>query len=120
MCHDPLVLNKFFLEQTNSITFIYLWVLFIVQNFLKNSYSRSRVMRMHYFEKIMNITFIYLLAPFIVKNFQKIVTADPELQGCITFWAISDTFATIKVSLRKRVNNPSSFHSFPSRCQISK
>ena len=41
MCHlraqnDPLVLNKKILVQTIIITFIYLLVLFIVQNFLKN------------------------------------------------------------------------------------
>ena len=57
----------------------------------KNSYSKSRVMRMHYFwaqngpfapnnfflEKNINIIFIYLLStPFIVQNFKKILTAD--------------------------------------------
>ena len=29
---------------------------------------------------------MYLLAPFILQNFKKILRADPELQGCATFW----------------------------------
>ena len=67
---------------------------------LKNSYSRSRVMRMHhfwaqngpyapnnifFFLKIINIILIYLLAPFIAQNFKKILQADPELWGCTIF-----------------------------------
>ena len=76
---------KVFLVQTIIITFIYLLALLIVQKFLKKSYSRSRVMRMHhfwaqngpfaplffffFFGKIINIIFIYLLAPSIVQNF---------------------------------------------------
>ena len=40
---------KVFLVQTIIITFIYLLALLIVQKFLKKSYSRSRVMRMHHF-----------------------------------------------------------------------
>ena len=52
-CHfwaqnGPFVLSKTFLVQTIIITFIYLLVLFIVQN-LKNSYRGSRVMRMCHF-----------------------------------------------------------------------
>ena len=73
----PFVLDKILLVQTIIIIFIYLFALFIVQNFKKNSYSRSRVMSMHHFwaqngpfalnnffflEKI-NIIFIYLLTP---------------------------------------------------------
>ena len=83
MCHfraqnGPFVLNKFFLVQTITTTFIYLLALFILQN-LKNSYSGSRIMRMHHFGgqnglfapnnffwKIINIILIYLLTPFIV------------------------------------------------------
>ena len=54
MCHfwtrnGPFVINKFFLVQTIIITFIYLLALFIEQNFKKNSYSESRVMRMRHF-----------------------------------------------------------------------
>ena len=73
--------KKSFLVQTIIFTFIYLLALFIVQNFLKNSYSGSRVMRMGHFwaqnglfalnkiflEKI-KIIFIYLLATFIEQN----------------------------------------------------
>ena len=74
--------------------------------FKKNSYSGSRVMRMHhfwaqngpfalnnYFWKIIKITLIYLLSPFIVQNFKKILPGDPELWGCAIFlgakWPIS-------------------------------
>ena len=45
----PFVMNKISLVQTIIITFIYLLTLFIVQNFKKNSYSGSWVMRMHNF-----------------------------------------------------------------------
>ena len=95
MCHfqdqnGTFALNNFFWVQTITITFIYLLALFIVQNF-KNSYCRSRVMRMRYiwaqngplapkyFWKIINIILIYLLAPFIVQSFKKYLPADPEL-----------------------------------------
>ena len=98
MCHfqaqkSPFILNKIFLVQTIIITFIYLLVLFIVQN-LKNSYNGSRVMRIaifgakmvhlpqFFFGKKINIIFIYLLAPFTVQNFKKFFTPDPELWGC--------------------------------------
>ena len=73
--------TKSFLVQTIIFTFIYLLALFIVQNFLKNSYSGSRVMRMGHFwaqnglfalNKIflgkIKIIFIYLLATFIEQN----------------------------------------------------
>ena len=67
--------------------------------FLKNSYSRSRVIRMrhswvqngplavnkNFLEKIINIIFIYILAPFIVQNVKKILTVDPELCRCTIF-----------------------------------
>ena len=43
------VMNEIFLVQTIIITFIYLLVLFIVQNLKKNSSSGSRVMRMRNF-----------------------------------------------------------------------
>ena len=54
MCHfqaqiAQFVLNKTFLVQTIIINFIYLLALFIGQNLKKNSYSESRVMRMHHF-----------------------------------------------------------------------
>ena len=86
----------FFLVQTIIITFTYLLALFTVQN-LQNSYSGSRVMRMHhfcdqygpfasiFFWKTVNIILIYLLATLIMQNFIKILPADPELWGCATF-----------------------------------
>ena len=66
---------------------------------LKNSYSQSRVMKMHhflgpkwstcskqiFFGKFINIIVFYLLAPFIVQNFKKILSVDPELGGCAIF-----------------------------------
>ena len=105
MCHfqvqnGPFVINKFFLVQTIIITFIYLLALFIEQNFKKNSYSESRVMRMRhfwtpngsfdpnnlfFFLKKINIIFIYLLVPFILQNFKQILRANPELWGCAIF-----------------------------------
>ena len=45
----PLPQTIFFLEKIMNIIFIYLLAPFIVKNFLKNSYSGSRVMRMHHF-----------------------------------------------------------------------
>ena len=39
-----------FFERIIQIMFIYLLALFIVENFLKNSYSTFRVMKMYYFE----------------------------------------------------------------------
>ena len=44
----PICPEQIFLVQTIIITFIYTLALFTVQN-LKNSYSRSRVMRIHHF-----------------------------------------------------------------------
>ena len=87
------VLNKVFLVQTITITFIfYLWALFIGQNFKKILMANPELWgyiifgpkmvhlpQTKNFEKIINITFIYLLAPFFVQNFTKILTANPEL-----------------------------------------
>ena len=65
--------------------------------FKKNSYSKSRIMTMHYFwtqngsfaliffREIITLILIYLLAPFIVQNLKKILPADPELWGCAIF-----------------------------------
>ena len=38
-----------------------------------------------FLKKIINIIFIYLLAPFVAQNLKKILTADPELRGCVCF-----------------------------------
>ena len=65
--------------------------------FKKNSYSKSRIMTMHYFwtqngsfaliffREIITLILIYLLAPFIVQNLKKILPVDRELWGCATF-----------------------------------
>ena len=71
---------------------------FYLCKILKNSYSRSRVMRMHhfwtqngpfapnnFFLKIINIVLIYWLAPFIVQKFKRILLVGPELWGCTIF-----------------------------------
>ena len=65
--------------------------------FKKNSYSKSRIMAMHYFwtqngsfaliffREIITLILIYLLAPFIVQNLKKILPVDPKLWGCAFF-----------------------------------
>ena len=77
----------FFLKKQNKI-FMYLFALFILENF-----KRPRVLRMHHFRAqngpfVLNknvlvqtiiITFIYILALFILQNFKKILPADPQL-----------------------------------------
>ena len=135
MCHfraqnDPFVLNNFFLVQTIIFTFIYLLVLFIVQNF-KNCYSRSSVMRMchfwakngplapNFFLKIINIILIYLLALFIVQKFKKILPVDPELWGCAIFGSKMAYFPKWEF-FRKPVNESCFFHLCFSTCQKSK
>ena len=103
MCHfqaqnGPFVMNKIFLVKTIIITFIYLLVLFNVQNLKKflqwiQSYEDAPFLgpkwsicpKQIFFWKIINIILIYLLAPFIVQNFKKILPADPELWGCTIF-----------------------------------
>ena len=86
------VLNKIFWYKPLSL----LSSTFSLGKIFKNSYSKSRVMRMHHFwspkwsicpKKIFlkNIISNYLLAPFVVLNFKKILPADPELWGCASF-----------------------------------
>ena len=65
--------------------------------FKKNSYSKSRIMTMHYFwtqngsfaliffREIITLILIYLLAPFIVQNLKKVFPVDPKLWGCAFF-----------------------------------
>ena len=103
MCHFfgpkwPICSEQFFLVQTISITFIYLLVLFIVQNLKKiiqqiQSYEDAPFLGSKwsicslkiFFWKIIDIILIYLLAPLIVQNFYKILPVDPELWGCAIF-----------------------------------
>ena len=92
--NDPFVLNKMFLVQTISITFIYLLALFTVQNLKKffqqiQSYQDVPFLGPKWSicpppspppkKKIINIILIYLLASFIVQNLKTILPTDPEL-----------------------------------------
>ena len=89
ICHflsqnGPFVINNFFWYKPLLLLSCTYWP-FLLCKILKNSYSGSRVTRMHHFWaqngpfarkntiiwKIINITFIYLLALFIVQNFFK-------------------------------------------------
>ena len=97
MCHfqaqnGQFVMNKIFLVQTITITFIYLLALFIVHNFKKIllwilSYEDVPFLgpKQIFFWKIINSIFIYLLAPFIVENFRNFFPVYPELWGCTIF-----------------------------------
>ena len=104
MCHfwaqnGPFYLNKILLVQAIIITFIYLLVLFIVQNLKKVLTADPELWGCAIFgskmvhlpqtkkllEKIINIIFIYQLVPFIVQNFKETLPADPELWGCAIF-----------------------------------
>ena len=101
---------------------------FSLSQIYKNSYSRSRVMRMHHFwaqndpfapNKIINIILIYLLAPLTVQNFKKFFQwiqsyEDAQLLG--PKWPISPN----EIFFRKPVNEPCFFHSCLSTCQKSK
>ena len=82
--NGPFVMNKIFLVQAISITFINLLALFTVQNlknFLKRVQSYEDVPflgpkwpifpKQIFFLKIINIILIYLLAPFIGQNLKK-------------------------------------------------
>ena len=131
--NDPFALNNFFWYKPLLLPSSTYWHFSVCKIFKKHSCSRSRVMRTHTFwiqngsfapifflEKIMNIIFIYPLAPFVVINLKKILKADPGLWRCTIFWVINGSFATIRIFFRKPVNNPCSFHSCLSTCQISK
>ena len=107
--NGPFVLNKIFLVQIIIITFIYLLVLFIMQNFKKllqqiQSYEYAPFLgpqwpicpKQKSFSKIINIILIYLLAPFIVQNFKKILPVDPELR-MRKFWRQNGPFSQIRI-----------------------
>ena len=101
MCHFQICPEQNVLVQTIIIIFIYILALFIRQN-LKNIPTANlelwgciifepkmvHLLQTKYFfflKKIIDIIFIYLLAPFVVQDFKQILTADPELWGCISF-----------------------------------
>ena len=93
MCHflaqnGSFVLDKHFLVQTIITTFIYLLVLFIVQNFKKfllQIQSLDHLPQTNFFFWKVIIILIYLLALFIVQNLKQILPVDPELRGCAIF-----------------------------------
>ena len=98
---------------------------------LKNSYSESRVVRMHHFWaqngpfapncflKIINIILIYLLASFIVQNFKN-SSSGSRVMMMHNFWAQNGQFAQMSIFFRKPVNEPCFFHWCLSTCQKSK
>ena len=51
------------------------------------------------------ITFIYLLALFIEQNLKKILTANPELWGCVIFWTTNGSFDPNKFFFLKKIIN---------------
>ena len=129
--NGPFVLNKIFLVQTIIITFIYLLVLFIVQNFKKFLQSIQSYEDVSFFDPKWSI------CP--KKNFGKLLksfssTCQPRSQREIfkkIFWGIQsyeDTqflgpkwpISPNKNFFRKPVNEPCFFHSCLSTCQKSK
>ena len=115
MCHfpaqnGPFVMNKKILVQPIIISFIYLLVLFIVQNFKKfllwiQSYEDASflaqndpIAQNNFFLKIINIILIYLLPTFIGQNFKKILPADPVMRMC-NFWAQNGPFPQMRIFL---------------------
>ena len=70
--------TKTFSEKIINIIFIYLLVLFIVQNLKKNSYSQSRVMRMHYL-KLFKFAQTRIF-------FRKPVNKSCSFHSCLSIW----------------------------------
>ena len=118
--------QNFFWKKIINIIFIYLLAFFIVQNLKKNSYSGSRVLRMHrfgaqnFFWKIIKITVIYLLVTFIVQNFKKNSSTRSRVMRKRNFWAQNGPFPQMRIFFRKPVNEPCFFRSYLSTCQKSK
>ena len=138
MCHfraqnDPFVLNKFFFVQTIIVTFICLLALFIVQNFYKNYYSPSRVIRMHhfwaqngpfapnkfFFGKLL-ISFSSTYQPLSLCKILKHSSSGSRVMRIRSLWAQNGPFPQIRIFFRKPVNEPCFFHSCLSTCQKSK
>ena len=134
MCHfraqnGPFVLNKFFLLQTIIITFIYLLVLFIVQNlrkFLQEIQSHedapflgpkwSICPKQIFFGKLL-ISFSSTYQPFLLwkifkKFFQRIQSYEVA-----QFWGSNWPIFLNKNFFRKPVDEPCFFHSCLSTCQ---
>ena len=128
----PIFHENFFLVQTIIITFIYLLALFIVQNWKKKSYNRSRVMWMRHFwaqngPLAPNNFFWKLLKSFssiywppslyrIFKKFFQQILSYKDAQFLGPKWPISPN----ENFFRKPVNEPCFFHSCLSTCQKPK
>ena len=85
-----------FLLKTIFTTFIFLLILFIVQNlkkFLLQIQNFDNALFLdpkwsicpNFFLEIIAIILVYLLAPFIVQNLKKVLPVNPELWGCAIF-----------------------------------
>ena len=128
----PICPEHNFLVQTIVITFIYLLVLFIVQN-LKNSYNGSRIMTLHHVlaqsgEFAPNNFFLVIyyyhshlpISPFhcakLKKKFFQQIQSYEDVQLLGPKWPISSN----ENFFRKPVNEPCFFHSCLSTCQKSK
>ena len=115
MCHfwaqnGPFILKNFFLVQI-IITFIYLLALFIVQNFKKNSYCRSRIMRMRhfwaqsgpfapnkfFFWKKLLISFLSTYWPLSFYKILKKSSSRSRLMTMRHFWAQNGPFAQMRI-----------------------
>ena len=77
--------TKTFSEKIINIIFIYLLVLFIVQNLKKNSYSQSRVMRMHYLNRRMHYLKLFKFAQTRI-FFRKPVNKSCSFHSCLSIW----------------------------------
>ena len=127
--NGPFVLNNFFWVQTNIITFIYLFTLFIVQNlkkFLQRIQSYEDVPFLgpkwsicppkKILKKIINIILVYLLAPFIVQNFKKILQWIQSYED-VQFLGPKRPICPNENFFRKSVTEPCFFHSCLSTSQ---
>ena len=103
----PTCPEQFFLVKTIIITFIYLLVLFIVQNlkkFLQWIPSYADVLFLGpkwsiypqtiFLGEIINIIFIYLLAPSTVQNLKKFFQ---RIQTMCNFWAQNGPFSQTRI-----------------------
>ena len=107
--NGPLVLNKIFLIQTIINTFIYLWVLFIVQNLKTKSFSGSRVMRIHYFWALTglfalnkkffwkNYHFYLAINPFHYAKFYENSYRGSRVMRMHHYWAQNGPFAQMRI-----------------------
>ena len=115
ICHfhaqnDSFVLNKHFLVQTITITFIYLLALFIVQN-LKKLFQQIQsyedvpfwaqngpfAPNKYFFRKLLILILIYLLAPFLAQNLKKNSSSGSRVMRMHNFWAQNGPFPQMRI-----------------------